>query len=289
VTRPTFLVIGAHKSGTTSLYRHLRIHPEVFMPEEKEVRFFSDDNWSRGVEWYETLFSSEEAQQAIARGEASPQYSCWPLYDHVPERVAAVVPDARLVYIVRHPVERLIAHYRYEAYGRSDQPPIEEALLDRREFLTRSMYALQIDKYLEQGFLLDQFLLLTMEELNTSPAPTVRRLYEFLGVDPAFVPWTLGQVFNEGKQLRAEKPLTQRFRGSPLHRVARTLVPERLRHAMWRGFATTPIEPKVDRWEISDDTRRAVVAELVPDLERLRGYFGGDFQCWGLLEDALAR
>src|SRR5207244_11766706 len=84
---PTFLVIGAMKSGTTSLYRYLQAHPDVYMSEEKELNYFTGgQNWERGVSWYEAQF--EKAGSARAIGEASTNYTNYPQIAAVPERIA---------------------------------------------------------------------------------------------------------------------------------------------------------------------------------------------------------
>ena len=105
---PTFLVIGAPKAGTTSLHDHLRGHPDVFMPTRKEPDFFfRDAAWREGIASYARLF--RRAGSVTAVGETSTSYSRYPHVPDVPERIALVVPDARLIYLVRHPVERMVS------------------------------------------------------------------------------------------------------------------------------------------------------------------------------------
>src|SRR5207244_8421308 len=83
---PTFLVIGAMKSGTTSLYRYLQAHPDVFMSEQKELNYFTqgaNQNWEKGLAWYQAQF--EQAGKARAVGEASTNYTKYPQFQGVPE------------------------------------------------------------------------------------------------------------------------------------------------------------------------------------------------------------
>jgi hypothetical protein len=235
---PNFLVIGAHKAGTTTLFQHLKAHPEVFLPEQKEVHFFCDLQWHRGLEWYESLFADAGRKGAVAVGEASPGYSWWPVFDHVPERIASVVPDAKLVYILRHPVERLISHYRHDVLAGAQDRPVDEVLTDWRRYVSRSMYALQIQRYLDHGFSLDQLLLLTTDDLEAAPAEVAGRLYRFLGVDDTFVPPTLGEVFNRADEVRNERDLVHRFRESRAYGVAVRVLPRPVRAALWRTFGT---------------------------------------------------
>src|SRR5205085_10467190 len=101
---PNLIVIGAAKCGTTSLHRYLDLHPEVAMSKTKQLHFFTEkENWGRGLAWYESHFDTP----AQVRGESTPAYSAWPVHRGVPERIARVVPDTRLIYLVRDPVERV--------------------------------------------------------------------------------------------------------------------------------------------------------------------------------------
>src|SRR5690242_1505303 len=108
---PNFLVIAPPKTGSTSLHRYLEAHPEVFMSEQKELRFFIEQrNWNRGLAWYERHFRNAAGAKAV--GEASPGYALYPLYQGVPERIASVLGTrCRFLYVVRNPVDRIRSHY----------------------------------------------------------------------------------------------------------------------------------------------------------------------------------
>src|SRR2546425_12046 len=111
-SRPTFLVIGAMRAGTTTLWHQLRSHPEVHMPALKEPGFFAaEHNWHRGLGWYQRLF--ENARGASAVGEASTCYSDAVNSPGVPQRLAKVLPDVRLIYLLRHPVDRLLSEHQW--------------------------------------------------------------------------------------------------------------------------------------------------------------------------------
>lgn len=130
---PTFIVVGAMKAGTTSLAAYLGSHPEVFVTTPKEARFFgssSDENWPRGLGWYRQLFTSSAG--ARARGEASPGYTMAPHVPHVPERIASVVPDVRLVYLLRNPVGRIRSAYIDRSSRGVESMPLREALHAKR-------------------------------------------------------------------------------------------------------------------------------------------------------------
>jgi hypothetical protein len=282
---PNFLVIGAHKAGTTTLYEHLRRHPDVFLAAHKEVHYFSGHNWDRGRQWYESLFDDVAGEHAV--GEASPGYACWPFFEHVPERAAALIPAAKLVYIVRHPIERLISHYRHDATYWGESQPIDEAVLDHRAYVSRSMYALQIDQWRDAGYAADQILVITTEDLRDRATETLAGVFRFLGVDDSFQPKTVGEVFNYWAVLRRPRGRAEAVRRSGLHRRVRALVPARARQWAWRRM-TVPVDPALVNITIRPETEAALRERLQPDLRRLREYLGADFDCWGLLDDAPA-
>src|SRR5437773_8026085 len=129
---PDFLIIGAQKAGTTALYSYLRRHPHVTGPSWKEVSFF-DRHYTRGEAWYRGNFPNVIRARGALVGEASPSYLFHPL---APERVAALVPDARLITLVRNPVDRALSHYHHEvALGR--EPLAFEEAIDAEPERTR--------------------------------------------------------------------------------------------------------------------------------------------------------
>ena len=160
---PTFIVIGAGKAGTTSLWAYLQEHPQVFMSARKELDFFTTEhNWHRGLEWYESHFA--DAGTAKAHGEVSGNYTNWPDYVGVPERMASVVPGARLVYVVRHPIDRMVSGYRYLRARGLEARPMAQAFRERPMYTNASSYATQIEQFLEH-FPRDQLLVIVSEHL----------------------------------------------------------------------------------------------------------------------------
>jgi hypothetical protein len=181
---PTFLLIGAMKSGTTTLYWYLAQHPDVFMPALKEPNFFND-HWHRGVGWYERLFAP--AGGTLARGEASVRYTSFPDDPECPGRIASVVPEVRLLFLVREPVDRIQSHYLHEVAALRERRPLEQALRENPIYLDRSRYAMQLERYLEH-FPREQLLVLRAEELFRAPQDVLPRVYGFLGVDTRWRP-----------------------------------------------------------------------------------------------------
>lgn len=199
---PGFLILGAQKAGTTALYAYLRRHDDVTGPLWKEVSYF-DRHWSRGESWYRGNFPLRLRTRDSVVGEASPSYLFHPL---APERVRALVPDARLIAILRNPVDRAFSHYQHEvALGR--EPLSFEAALDREDdrmageldrmladpryfshawwnhtYRTRGNYAEQLERWLAV-FPRDQLLVVLTDELRDATDDTYRRVLEFVGVE----------------------------------------------------------------------------------------------------------
>jgi hypothetical protein len=195
---PDFLILGAQKAGTTALYAYLRWHPEITGPSFKEVSFF-DRHYAKGERWY-------RAHMPVRRrslvGEASPSYLFHPL---APERVAGMLPGARLIALLRNPVDRAFSHYQHEvalgreplsfedAVDREDermQGELERMLRDPSYFslawwnytyIARGRYAEQLERWFA-AFPREQLLVLFTEQLSADTAATYRRVLDFLGV-----------------------------------------------------------------------------------------------------------
>jgi hypothetical protein len=283
VVLPNFLIIGAMKAGTTSLYAYVRAHPQVFMPETKELDYFIDSlNWNKGQAWYERQFAG--AGDAVAVGEASPHYASGQWAEVASGHIADVLPDARLVYVLRDPLARMVSHHRHGVSEWGWQGSLDDLLLDparRVELIGTSKYAKQIDRYLEQ-FDREQLCVITSEDLNQRRVETLRGVYEHLGVDPDFVPGEVEAEANRGADHRQQGSAVRSLRDKPAYRAIRNAVPSGVRNLAWRAVTRPPVDAEPSR--LSPEMRAAVLAELRPDLERLRTHLGTDFHCWGLLD-----
>jgi Sulfotransferase domain len=299
---PTFLVIGAMKAGTTSLYHYIRAHPQVFMPGIKAPEFFvAESNWNRGIGWYRHLFVPA-GDRAFAVGEASNAYAKYPEYPGVPERMASFVPDVKLVYAVRDPIERIWSHYRTRAREGSEKAPIERAVFDNPIYLDYSRYALQLDRYLEY-FPREQILVITAEELRDARRDTIRRVYGFIGVDTDFIPAELDREFyrTDDQPARSLVPLWIR-KGLKRHvpaakrakelenNVFRTLRQLRARRRENGAQLARSDGSQADAGvggaskhavgTIPKHVRERIVEELAEDRIRLGALLGPDFHGW---------
>jgi hypothetical protein len=277
---PTFLVIGAMKAGTTSLWAYLASHPEIHMSPKKEVNFFSEHgNWERGVAWYERHFAG--AGNAKAVGEASPTYTLPRLSQPTPERIARTLPDVRLVYVVRHPIDRIVSHYRQAAVHWGHEGTIDEMVRDKAgAYVGASRYARRIDRYLEH-VPRERMHVIVSEELYANRDRELGRLFDFLGVPTTVPPAATEDEHNSAADRRQTSGVIARLRETRAYGRLRPLVPAGVRDRLWRTASKPAVlPPGAD--VLSPETERWVLAELAPDLERLKHHLGPAFDCWGL-------
>ena len=280
------------KAGTTSLYHYLRPHPQLFMPKIKELDFFAEEmNWARGLDWYRHQFAAAP-REAVALGEASTVYTKFPRYAGVAERMAKVVPDVRLIYVVRHPIDRIRSHYEHRVASGAETASIETAVLDNPIYVDYSRYALQVEQYLEH-FPREQLLIVSSEELRHHRASTIRRVYDFLAVDPDYLAPTISHEFYRTGQRRTYPPVVWSIRQAlkrrfPQTKRAKELVDSlasRRRRVPIRSTATLELDPSpaTDRTQDLSAEARCTLEELLrEDVGRLRSYMTATFDGWGI-------
>ncbi len=269
---PTFLVIGAQKSGTTSLYRYLRDHPEVQLSRWKEPGFFVEEQtWDRGLDWYRSLF--EGGEDAIAVGEASTSYTMFPFFAGVPERIATTLPDVRLVYLLRDPVDRMRSSYVHSLSSGIEHRPIRQALLESAVYASISRYALQLEQYLDH---VDpaRILVVTTAALEQQPAETLDRIFSFIGVR-SWTPPGLDVHHHRSAAKRVPR-VWSRVAGRAGVRAAqitgiRLDKPPKPPKNKWFTRHLRPEETRID-----DDLRRRLQLVLADDVARLQALVGGD-------------
>lgn len=276
VTLPNFLNIGTMKGGTTSLFRYLEAHPDVYMPPAKELHYFvAERNWSRGLGWYEDQFREAGARRSV--GEASPSYSNYPQWQGVPERIKSVLGDVRLIYVLRDPLERMKSHYRHEVIMGREQRRPDDALQTDTSYFLRSCYVLQLERYLEH-FSRDRILLITSEDLRASRDETLARVLDFLDLEPMGTPPTTDKEFHKSSDKgRRTKTLRAMAKLPAYRRISRT-VPAGLKRRV-RGLGYQRVE--VSDVELSPQKEQELRAVLAPDVERLRRHMPADFTGWG--------
>ncbi|MFQ5965695.1 MAG: sulfotransferase [Candidatus Scalinduaceae bacterium] len=222
MVEPTFLLIGAQKSGTTWLSAMLTQHPEVFIPRQKELQFFNISyNYDKGIDWYRNQFSGYSGEKAV--GECTPnylwvcdgpnslqaerkalgkpiivfrKYPC--VIRNIPELVHNHFPEQKLIVILRNPIERAISSFYHAIRSRKISPRC--SLIDvggEQGILGMSFYYRHLLEWLK-FFQRERFLILIYEEdIVINKQDTIRRVFEHIEVDKSFKPQNLEARYNE--------------------------------------------------------------------------------------------
>ena len=275
---PNFLVIGSMKCGTTSLYEYVRRHPQVYMSERKELDYFSTGR-DEGLtsDWYEGWFAAADGARAV--GEASTSYTKFPVHQQVASRIGRMLPDVRLIYVVRHPIERMRSQWIHDMAQGDEVRPMPQALVEERRYLDFSRYALQLEQYLAH-FPRGQILVLTSEDLLGARRDTLKRVFEFLDVDPDWWAPEAEFEFHPSAPKRRPSTLTRNLRHVGAYRVLAGKAPGFVRK-LNRAALSRPMPAASTT--LPDDVRRHLEGLLRQDLVALKELVGPGFDAWGLV------
>jgi hypothetical protein len=283
-----FAVIGAQKSGTTSLFEYLRVHPRIYIPPDKEIPFFTRDNrYEKGWDWYAGEFFSHAPDDALW-GTVSPQYMADP---RVPRRMFQAMPEVKLMALLRNPVGRAVSHHRMAVRRGTESRTFERAvgeLLDEKRarrarglpagipnesacYLVWGEYARILGSY-RSVFHEEQMLVLFSEDLEARLRETLVDVLGFLGLTEAFTPPNLGRRYHEGGT------------SSRIRSVEKLKKVEILRRS-WRMFpekSRRRISGRLEKWNTAPGTPATVDAVTLqrlvdyyrPEVERLRDLLG---------------
>lgn len=276
VLLPDFVIIGAMKCGTTTLYRHLSDHPGVDMSRDKETDYFvAEKNWSRGPDWYSAQFRPENAKR---RGEASPNYTKCRDFPGVAERMASVIPNARLIYIVRDPVVRVQSQFRHSFLMGDISSGLDDfaGSHEYEHILDASRYARQIEAYFA-CFPKEAILVLDFDDLVADPQLVMDSVARHIGVDPC--PIVDIAARNDSSELSRVPAPILRFAQSRVGKGLAGLFSrdtrDRLRGMLALGSPRRPPSfpaPLVER----------VTRDLAEDADRFRALTGKAFTRWSI-------
>jgi len=272
---PDFIVIGATKAGTTSLDFYLSLHPEIHVARPKEPRFFVDmaeptGRWGRGVDWYQELFRTTKRMC----GEASPVYTHYPALSDVPERMARLVPGAKLIYVVREPMERLKSHHLMLCRQRRESSDLDAVLAAKSEprCLLASCYGSQLEKFLE-WFPLEQIYVLESEDLSRNRMAALRCVFEFLGVDPGFTSPLFRHRRNVTGHQRIPSATGRKLLDSRGMRLAQDLLPDPLFYHL-KNLLLRPFAGKQPSMELSEKVQDEIHRLFRTEMSLLRRLCG---------------
>lgn len=270
---PNFLIVGAAKAGTTTTTALLQRHPEVFMADSKEPRFFTQ-NWHRGLQWYRQLFEGAEDHTAV--GEASVAYTNAPRRSEAPRRIAESLGEIKYIYLVRHPIERMISHYKHALVHRwiPKETTFAEALELEPQIKHCSRYHYQFQQY-KPFTRPDQWHIVVFERLVEDPQTVANEIFDFLGVRPL----ETVDVPHENQSER-KSPVPSFL---PYLRSVKSYLPYALiehgRHvtgaliAASNWFGSSISDPK-----IPDALRSELEEDLAPGVDKLSQFCGKDLR-----------
>jgi hypothetical protein len=288
---PDFVVVGAPKCGTTSLHHYLGQHPDVFLPSQKELHHFSHPELERNSngpgdarvlrsacatrERYAAFFAG--AERAGAVGEVSPSY----LYYHatVAERLRAALGEARIVVVVRDPIEKAWSQYMHLVRDDRERLSFPEALAAEEQrtrdgwaalwrYAGSSLYAEGIEHY-RSVFGPERVRVIAQEDLRRDPAAVVAELFAFVGVDPGFAP-RVDRTYHRSGAPRS-RLLARALSSGPLGALARSLLPDGLRTRLRSRLQDANTGPRGAIDAASRESLRARFAADVRSLEALLG------------------
>ncbi len=299
---PNFLIFGVQKAGTTSIYTYLRQHPQVFASPRKETDFFcrdlkdieqaektsDDQQLTRGgrqkiltIEDYQALFA--EVTDEIAIGEASPNYLF--MHQQAVPGIKAYVPDAKLITVLRNPVERAYSDYlMHVRQVVGNRKPLAEQVANSANSshtLLKGRYYEGVKHFLET-FGPEQVKVFLYDELRRDSAGLMRQLYEFIGVDPNF------EVDTKRKQQTAQVPKNQSINqllqtNNPVRSLAgsilRKVMPEEKRQQLRSRLITANSQGK-EALPLSAEDRQLLEDYYRDDVRQLQDLIGRDLSGW---------
>ena len=269
---PDFVIIGAMKCATSTLHEQLAKQPNIFMSEPKELYFFSDDPvYAKGINWYANHFAQASADALC--GESTTHYTKLPTYPQTIERIQKHLPNARFIYIMRHPVERLVSQYIHQWTEREITIPIDQAIAQHGELIAYSQYTYQLEPWFK-AFGKERILPVFFDRLKASPQQELNRVSKFIGYQGA----PLWDYADEKRNVSAERMRVDPVRDAILNLpvltdIRKRLIPQSLRDRV-KGLWQMNKRP-----ELSAEQEIKLKALFDRDLVQLGSWLGAELTC----------
>ena len=278
---PNLIIIGAPKAGTSSLHSYLQQHPQVAMSIPKELSYFWRDDWREKRAWYESQFEFPDADLRV-RGESTPFYTDYPFRLSVPERIHELVPDVKLIYMVRDPIERVLSHWVQRAAD-GDRTPFEQYMVEYERpdnrIVAPSRYWAQVERYLNL-FDRSQLLVVDQHDLKVRRRETLSEVFGFLEVDDSFdSPRFELEINTRDQKLRPGRLGAQVW--DRALRPAGRLAPERVRGVV-RKPVSRLIYRQIEEPVLTPTMRERLRTMLGPEVQALRRFTGKEFETWSV-------
>lgn len=268
VTLPDFITIGAMKCATDTLHAALGEDPRTSMSDPAELDFFLHENYRKmGHEWYERQFDT--SGQAVVAGESSFNYTKRHLFPGVPERMVETVPDVKLIYVVRDPIERIESHWVQSVQAGRFRDSFETAVRypDRSPFVMTSCYWQQLTEYLRY-FSAEQILVLSYERLIREPRAVADQVLGFVGLETPAI------------DLRCEVDIDLRTNTRVLAGTAKAPETSGLAAAAKRLSPWSRTRKPKPKW--TDESRARIERFLKPEADSLREFSGLALDDWSV-------
>ncbi len=293
---PDFLVIGTAKAGTTSLYRYLKSHPEIYLSPIKEPKYFAfpetrpvfiGPHLNSPVAWkiedYRRLFEARTTEPVA--GEMSPQYL---YYECSPRAIRRLIPNAKLIAILRDPADRAYSHFCHnrrdgiepladfaEALAAEDER-IAQGWWSAFHYRNRGYYARQLKRYLEQ-FPREQLLILIYDDMLADCHALLMTICAFLGVDQNH-PFDTREWDNVTRGIPRGRLFRRVLRSAgPAKNLIRAIFPVNMRASLSHRFSSLILNP---RPELQPGVRAQLVSEFKPDILKLQEIVNRDLSSW---------
>ena len=289
---PNFLVVGAQKAGTTSLHHYLFNHPDIYLPGQKETKFFViDERYEKGLQHYEQeYFGGRNSEAAV--GEVDPDY----MYFHCAlERMQKDLDlsSIKLIFVFRNPVERAFSHYLMTYRRGLENLSFEDALENESErigsdflsdmhfsYQSRGYYYRQVMRFL-QYMDREQMLFLLTEDLKENPVKCTQSICRFLNVTTSYIPANANKQFHKATVPRSNSLLRRiRQKGSLEKKIVRLLVPWESGRKKLREMALSWNQTPRHDMAISDATRKWLSSCYEQENKLLAELIGRDLSHW---------
>ena len=270
--QPDFLIIGAMKCATSTLHDQLAAQPGIFMTELKEPNFFSDDEiYNKSLPWYFSHFQA--ARDSDICGESSTHYTKLPTYPHTVERIYQHLPNVKLIYVMRHPIDRLVSQYIHEWTQKVISVDINHAILKHPELTEYSLYSKQLEPYLKI-FDKKQILPVFFERLLSCKQKELERICHFIGYQGQPI-W---QIKNDAQNVSLERMQKNAIRDffveAPiLKEIRQQLIPKN-----WRNWVRSLWQMK-EKPEINPENLAVLQSTFDRDLSVLGSWFDVNLSC----------
>jgi hypothetical protein len=281
---PTFVVIGAQKAGTTALHHYLGQHPQIHVSREKELHFFLDPGilppdprgfergaWQQGLDWYRAWFQTDRP----VCGEFSPNYTGGPWTAVVAQRMAAHIPQVKLIYLVRNPIERLRSSYLMALKRTRNSVTSVTEWLDSFSGVSQSYYGSNLRCFLEH-FPREQILVLESSRMDHSRREALGEVFRFLGVDDQFWSPEFERRIFEGSRRPLVSSRGSQVRDSAAMRFLRTRLSTGLFFHV-ENLVLAPFRIPDPPLVLSPSEGAALAAKLRSEMELLRSLTGQAF------------